>query len=115
ARLRSTPVKRSGSGRGAGTASEFSSHLSTEATPAALTTSAPLAANPLLAVQEIADATAGRSRAKARADAMLDRLEDIRIGLLTGFVPKERLVELSRLARARRREIDDPRLAELLG
>jgi len=45
---------------------------------------------------------------------MLDRLDDIRLGLLTGTVSKERLSELSRLARVRRAEVDDPRLVEVL-
>ena len=45
---------------------------------------------------------------------MLDRLDDIRLGLLTGTVSKERLTELSRMARVRRGETDDPRLVEVL-
>jgi hypothetical protein len=45
---------------------------------------------------------------------MLDRLDEIRLGLLSGAVSKERLVELSRLARARRADVDDPRLVEVL-
>jgi hypothetical protein len=114
ARLRTTPLRRAGAGRGAAPAGEFASHLSAEPTPAAAGTAAPLATNPLLSLQEIADATAGRSRAKARGEAMLDRLDDIRLGLLTGTVSKERLSELSRLARVRRAEVDDPRLVEVL-
>jgi hypothetical protein len=62
----------------------------------------------------MADATTGRSRARARGEAMLDRLDEIRLGLLAGAMPKERLVELSRLARVRRGEVDDPRLVEVL-
>lgn len=114
ARVRTTPLRRAGAGRGAAPAGEFASHLTPEPTPAAVNTAAPVATNPLLSIQEIADATTGRSRARARGEAMLDRLDEIRLGLLTGAVPKERLVELSRLARVRRGETDDPRLVEVL-
>jgi hypothetical protein len=114
ARLRTSTLRRAGGGRGSTSAGEFASHLTAEQTPAAVSTAAPIAANPLLSLQEMADATTGRSRARARGEAMLDRLEDIRLGLLTGAVSKDRLVELSRLARARRGEVDDPRLIEVL-
>ncbi|MGE5146986.1 MAG: flagellar assembly protein FliX [Candidatus Eiseniibacteriota bacterium] len=114
ARVRTTPLRRAGAGRGAAPAGEFASHLAPEPAPAAVSTPAPVATNPLLSIQEMADATTGRSRAKARGEAMLDRLDEIRLGLLAGAVPKERLVELSRLARVRRGETDDPRLVEVL-
>jgi hypothetical protein len=114
ARLRTTPMRRAGASRGSAPAGEFASHLAPEPPAAAVSTAAPVAANPLLSIQEMADATTGRSRARARGEAMLDRLEDIRLGLLTGAVPKERLVELSRLARTRRAETVDPRLVEVL-
>lgn len=107
-------MRRAGAGRGSAPAGEFASHLAPEPPAAAVATTAPVAANPLLSIQEIADATTGRSRARARGEAMLDRLEDIRLGLLAGGVPRERLVELSRLARARRAEAVDPRLVEVL-
>jgi len=54
ARLRTTPLRRAGAGRGAAPAGEFASHLSAEPTPAAAGTAAPLATNPLLSLQEIA-------------------------------------------------------------
>jgi Class II flagellar assembly regulator len=114
ARLRTTPMRRAGAGGGSAPVGEFASHLTPEPTSAPVSTSAPVAANPLVSLQEMADATTGRSRARARGEAILDRLEDIRLGLLTGAMPKERLVELSRLARTRRGEVDDPRLVEVL-
>ncbi len=68
----------------------------------------------LLAMQPEDDATARRRQARARAGEILDRLEDLRRGLLDGVVPRHRLEELVRLTRTRRGAIDDPRLAELL-
>ncbi|HEX7005737.1 MAG TPA: flagellar assembly protein FliX [Alphaproteobacteria bacterium] len=114
ARLRTAPVRRAGAGSGTAPAGEFAGHLAADPPAAPVATAAPVAANPLLSIQEIADATTGRSRARARGEAMLDRLEDIRLGLLVGRVPKDRLVELSRLARTRRAEAVDPRLVEVL-
>lgn len=68
----------------------------------------------LLALQAEDDATAGRRQARARAEEILDRLEDLRRGLLDGAVPRRRLEELVQLSRSRRPAIDDPRLVELL-
>ena len=71
-------------------------------------------AQALLAVQEVGDATAGRSKGLMRAEDMLDALEDLRRGLLMGTVSKAKLQSLARMARARRETIDDPRLNALL-
>jgi class II flagellar assembly regulator FliX len=68
----------------------------------------------LLTVQEIPDAIAGRRRAVQRGTALLDRLEDVRLALLTGVLPKERLEQLSRLAGTSRAAITDPRLVAVL-
>ena len=116
ARLRSTPSRRTGRSRASSTPGAFESHLAAPAegtAPVAAPQAAP-AMNPLLAVQEVADATSERAHAKARGDAMLDRLEDIRIGLLTGFVARERLDDLLRLVNERRSSAGDDRLGEVL-
>ena len=94
---------------------KFSSALQEEAPPAA-TSSAPKL-NPLdalLSLQELPDALAGRRRAVQRGNSLLDRLEDLRLGLLAGIVPRERLHQLAALAQSARDTVDDPRLAELL-
>jgi hypothetical protein len=68
----------------------------------------------LLSIQEIPDAMVGRRRAIRRGDVLLDRLEDLRLGILAGVVPRDRLEELARLARTARDAVDDPRLAAIL-
>jgi hypothetical protein len=68
----------------------------------------------LLSIQEMPDALVGRRRAIMRGDGLLDRLEDLRLGLLAGVLPRDRLDELSRLARTARQSVDDPRLAAIL-
>jgi Class II flagellar assembly regulator len=71
--------------------------------------------NPLFALQEVEDALTGRRKAaKVRAETILDRLEELRLGLLSGRFPLERLHELSRMVQSSRDQVDDPRLQELL-
>lgn len=71
----------------------------------------------MLAVQETPDDLTKRSRQRARerADDVLDHLEEIRIGLLLGTIPLSRLERLAQLIRAKREQVDDPRLEEILG
>jgi Class II flagellar assembly regulator len=68
----------------------------------------------LLALQEMPDATARRRQAVARGKDMLDRLDDLRLGLLAGTMPRDRIADLARMVKAARAEVDDPRLAEVL-
>ncbi|EKV26706.1 Flagellar trans-acting factor FliX [Caenispirillum salinarum AK4] len=77
----------------------------------------------LLAAQMVdgVDATgdeAGRRKRQAamlqRGEDILDRLEELRVGLLLGHVPKDRLSGLARLVREQREDAQDPQLAALL-
>ncbi|MFV3126051.1 flagellar assembly protein FliX [Niveispirillum sp. KHB5.9] len=71
--------------------------------------------NPLFALQEVDDPTSGKKRrARARGEDILDRLDELRLGLLTGSIPLEKLHELTRVLQNRRDSIDDPRLQEIL-
>jgi len=68
----------------------------------------------VLGVQEVDDALAHASKGKMRAQDLLDRLDDLRIELLTGSISREKLLQLSRIISTRRAQITDPRLAEVL-
>ncbi len=68
----------------------------------------------VLGVQEVDDALAHASRGKLRAQDILDRLEELRIQLLTGTISREKLLQLARIVSARRAQITDPRLGEIL-
>ncbi|TDQ84378.1 class II flagellar assembly regulator [Dongia mobilis] len=70
----------------------------------------------VLAVQETPDSTQGRARQRARERGfkMLDYLEEIRLGLLLGMVPRDKLEQLAQMVRARREQVDDPRLTAIL-
>ena len=71
----------------------------------------------VLALQEVdvtEDATARASRGKMRAEEMLDRLEEIQHGLLSGTLSMQKLVDLTKVVQTRRAQVDDPNLAEIL-
>ena len=79
-----------------------------------MTRAGPVAIDPLLAAQEIADAASESARGRVLGEAMIERLEELQQGLLHGFVPKEQLHELARLVRTQRDKIHDDRLLEIL-
>jgi broad specificity phosphatase PhoE len=73
------------------------------------------AVNPLLALQELEDATSSpQGKARARAEALLDRLDEIRMGLLQGNLPASKLDALARAVQTQRAQVSDPRLAAIL-
>ncbi|MQX34997.1 flagellar assembly protein FliX [Roseospira navarrensis] len=95
----------------------------TEATggPSSASGAAPAdALSGLLAAQEVGgpdDATTGRQRRDRlvhHGEDMLERLEDLRLGLLLGAIPKDRLMDLARTVRARREQGPDRQLDALL-
>ena len=69
----------------------------------------------MLTLQEVADPLDARGRARRRGEQVLDLLDRIRLGILAGTLSQPELTNLARLVRSRRDEIDDPRLAEILG
>jgi hypothetical protein len=55
-----------------------------------------------------------RKRRAQRGAEILDRLEEVRRGLLMGAVPKDRLADLARLVREKREKGADPIISKLL-
>ncbi|MGE0743961.1 MAG: flagellar assembly protein FliX [Rhodospirillales bacterium] len=68
----------------------------------------------LLSIQEVANEGGGRRRARARGEAILDSLDNLRLGLLTGRFSERELGGLLDLVRQRRESIADPGLREVL-
>jgi len=68
----------------------------------------------LLPLQEVSDRRGGRRSALMRGEEILDRLDEIRMGLLLGRIPRDRLKQLLELVEKRRETFDDQRLTELL-
>jgi hypothetical protein len=106
-------ARRAGKGQAAG--DRFSLSVG-EASPApqASGVQGPAPVNALLALQEVPDGMARHARAVRQGHDVLDQLEDLKLCLLTGRLPRERLDSLIRSVRARRESADDPRLKETL-
>ena len=100
---------------GSGTGTGFSAAVTGEQ-PA----SGPTAARPMLPVdglfqiQEMPDALAQRRRAVQRGSTLLDRLDDLRLALLSGSLSPGQIAELQRVVATERGLVDDPRLVAVL-
>jgi len=70
----------------------------------------------LYAVQESPDALDHRSRKimVTYGESLLERLDDIRIGVLNGTIPKEKLADLAHYLRQKRQTSDDEVLNEII-
>ena len=71
-------------------------------------------AGALLALQEVPDAVAQRSKARQNAQRVLDRLEQLRFDLLEGRVPAETIERLAQEVENARSRTDDPELNGIL-
>ncbi|WP_245986591.1 flagellar assembly protein FliX [Azospirillum thermophilum] len=114
----STSVRRTGKAESTSGAS-FSKQLVSESNTAhGVSASASLAGVAgVLALQEVDatdDATARASRGKMRAEEMLDRLEELQHGLLSGTLSAQKLMDLAKVVHSRRVQVDDPHLAAIL-
>ena len=118
--LRPTASRRIGAGPSAATQGDFARTLREESSagvPGSIGGPVGLGGlTAVLAVQESPDQMArrARQRARERAGNVLDQLEEIRLGLLLGTIPASRLEGLAQLVRAKREQVSDPRLDELL-
>ncbi|RJF87104.1 flagellar assembly protein FliX [Oleomonas cavernae] len=104
-----------GAKRGTGGGGQFSVPDLDEARPAvSVGAAAPMGGvASLFALQEV-DVDGERRRAARRGHDVLDRLEELRMGLLFGHVPKEKLHDLLNLVRSRQEKLSDPRLISVL-
>ena len=68
----------------------------------------------LLALQELPDATEGRSRGLKRGHELLDMLDQVRLALLLGRIPESRLKNLLHMVRQRAEGTVDPALRDIL-
>ena len=68
----------------------------------------------VVGMQEITDDNKDERGAKNRANLILDKLEDIRMGLLLGEIPKSNLEELSKVLKVARENLVDTKLLEII-
>ena len=68
----------------------------------------------LLALQEVPDAAERRRQAVLRSTDILDELQQLRLGLLTGSVPRQRLQRLTKLLRDQPGGYADPQLGSIV-
>jgi Class II flagellar assembly regulator len=109
-----TPVKRTGKAGAAGGTS-FAKHLDESSdVDATHGVGATGVVSSVIGIQEVDDALSHPSRGKLRAQDILDRLEDLRLQLLTGSISRDKLLQLAHVVNSRRAEVTDPRLAEIL-
>lgn len=113
---RSSAVRRAKVSQSKSSSKNFDSHLAEGAREAegVSAAAAPVAIDPLLAIQEVADVADDAARAKAQGEAILDRLDELRHGLLTGYLAKQKLQDLTSLVRAERANVQDQRLSDVL-
>lgn len=109
AAMRRTSSKKGGGGSSFSVSAQSDQPAQTVAGPG------PLASlDSLLALQEVEDSTQGRSRGLKHGEQLLDMLDQIRDGLLSGGIPKETLQRLSHAVSKREDDFTDPRLQSVL-
>ncbi len=113
-----TPAARRGERNGATKSGAFAKALSFgDEAPAVSAVSGGAALGPvdaLLALQEVADDPGGRDRGRRHGEALLEQLDDLHLGLLSGRMSRDALERLSAMVTAKRGQVDDPRLAGIL-
>lgn len=55
-----------------------------------------------------------RKKLLKRGQTLLEKLEEIRDGVLLGYIPRERLIEISRFVKDNKFQSNDPKLQEIL-
>jgi Class II flagellar assembly regulator len=68
----------------------------------------------ILALQSVGDFTEAKKQATERAFTMLDVLDDLKLSLLEGGIPRAKLVALMDLLQTRRESTNDNRLEAML-
>lgn len=109
-----TPTRRTSKASGT-SSSSFSKHLEEADEASGVHGASGLGAvSGMLDLQEVDDALARAARGKLRAEDLLEKLDDLRLDLLSGSLSQTKLQRLSDLVNSRRSEVSDPKLSEIL-
>ena len=68
----------------------------------------------IMAVQEVDPDATNAAAARKRGEELLDRLDELRLGLIEGRLSPERIEALVKLVAERRESVRDPRLKSIL-
>lgn len=68
----------------------------------------------VIGAQEVDDALARAAKGKLRAEDILERLDEVRLGILTGVLSRDKLRQLAHIVNLRRPEVTDPKLGAIL-
>ena len=107
-------VKRSSVSRGVANSDFDSLLISEQKIDAVATTNRISSVDAVVALQEITGDDTDEKGAKNRANFILDKLEDIRMGLLMGQIPKSNLEDLSKILIVARKNSIDSNLLEII-
>ena len=107
-------VKRSSGSRGVASSDFDSLLISEQKIDDVATTNRISSVDAVVALQEITGDNTDERGTKNRANLILDKLEDIRMGLLMGQIPKSNLDELSRILIVARENSIDANLLEII-
>ena len=107
-------VKRSSSNRGVASSDFDSLLISEQKIDAVAATNRISSVDAVVGLQEITGDNTDERGAKNRANLILDKLEDIRMGLLMGQIPKSNLEELSKILILARENSIDSNLLEII-
>ena len=107
-------VKRSSGNRGVASSDFDSLLISEQKIDAVAATNRISSVDAVVGLQEITGDNTDERGAKNRANLILDKLEDIRMGLLLGQIPKTNLEELSKILILARENSIDSNLSEII-
>jgi hypothetical protein len=85
-----------------------------EAGAAAGATASLASVSAIVAVQEVDPDAENSAAARRRGEEMLDRLDELRLGLIEGRLAPDRIEALVKLVAERREKVHDPRLQSIL-
>ncbi len=107
-------TKRKGSARAGGETFSVAEQAQAGAAVATTSASSIQSVDAILALQSVGDFTEARKRATTRATSLLDVLDELKLALLEGGIPKRKLEALMQLLQTKRDDTNDARLEAVL-